>query len=294
MALRRMFSQKVIGNDRFLDLSGDARALYYHLGMYADDDGAIGSYRAALRMANFDMSALDALVEKGFVIVFESGVAFIRHWWVHNTLRKDRYTQTEYQEELATLEINERGVYVERVTVAETEPIEEAPCEAVQKTASEPEKAAEPVWQPNGNQAATQSKYKNKVKYKTTTDARAREIGTNVEKLVEKAMEKLSVFSTRQGKAVSDEGEETSGEGIPRLEEVKKFFAEHGISGDPVRFYWYNREKNAAFRDWQSYAELWGMLEHKREKPTEKKKKRPECGFDLDAFFEAACRRAYA
>jgi hypothetical protein len=41
MAQRRMFSQKIIGSDAFLEMSVSARELYFQLGMYADDDGFI-------------------------------------------------------------------------------------------------------------------------------------------------------------------------------------------------------------------------------------------------------------
>ena len=39
MANRRMFSRSITGSGRFLRLSPQARALYYDLGMEADDDG---------------------------------------------------------------------------------------------------------------------------------------------------------------------------------------------------------------------------------------------------------------
>ena len=49
---------------------------------------------------------------KNFVIRFESGVIVIRHWRMHNTLRKDRYTPTNFQEELQLLELKENGEYI--------------------------------------------------------------------------------------------------------------------------------------------------------------------------------------
>ena len=39
MAERRMFHRLVVESDKFLDLSIGAQALYFHLGMQADDDG---------------------------------------------------------------------------------------------------------------------------------------------------------------------------------------------------------------------------------------------------------------
>ena len=37
----------------------------------------------------------------------------IKHWRMHNTLRKDRYNPTQYQEELSTLAIKENSAYTE-------------------------------------------------------------------------------------------------------------------------------------------------------------------------------------
>ena len=39
MAERRMFHTTVVESDAFLDLPLQAQALYFHLGMHADDDG---------------------------------------------------------------------------------------------------------------------------------------------------------------------------------------------------------------------------------------------------------------
>ena len=44
MANRRMFSRSITGSGRFLRLSAQARALYYDLGMEADDDGFAEAY----------------------------------------------------------------------------------------------------------------------------------------------------------------------------------------------------------------------------------------------------------
>lgn len=39
MANKRMFSKAIIDSDMFLDMPKSAQALYFHLGMRADDDG---------------------------------------------------------------------------------------------------------------------------------------------------------------------------------------------------------------------------------------------------------------
>ena len=103
MAQKRMFSNAVIDNDRFLDMPLSAQALYFHLGMKADDDGFVGSPKKTVRAVNCSEDDLRLLIAKGFVLCFDSGVVVITHWNAHNTIQKDRYTKTMYQEEFALL-----------------------------------------------------------------------------------------------------------------------------------------------------------------------------------------------
>ena len=43
MANRRMFSKDVVETDKFLNMPLTSQALYFHLGMEADDDGFVAS-----------------------------------------------------------------------------------------------------------------------------------------------------------------------------------------------------------------------------------------------------------
>ena len=43
MAERRMFAKTIIDSDAFLEMSTSAQALYFHLGMRADDDGFVNN-----------------------------------------------------------------------------------------------------------------------------------------------------------------------------------------------------------------------------------------------------------
>ena len=103
MAQRRMFSRSVINADQFIDMSAEARVLYFHLGMEADDDGFVGNPRSILRVAGCCPSDLKELETQGYVLMFSSGVCAILHWREHNLLRRDRYTPTVYREEFAAL-----------------------------------------------------------------------------------------------------------------------------------------------------------------------------------------------
>lgn len=110
MAERRMFSKSVIDDDKFIDMKISAQYLYFHLAMRADDDGFVNGTKRIIRMIKCKEKDLDELIENGFVIAFESGVIAIRHWRLHNSIQKDRYKPTVYQEEKDTLSL-EGGVY---------------------------------------------------------------------------------------------------------------------------------------------------------------------------------------
>lgn len=103
MAKRRMFSQQITESDSFLDMPLSAQALYFHLGMSADDDGFVNSPRRVQRVIGANDDDLKLLIAKNFVIAFETGVVVIKHWKINNAIRSDRYTPTVYAEEMAML-----------------------------------------------------------------------------------------------------------------------------------------------------------------------------------------------
>lgn len=114
MAEKRMFTQKIIDSDAFLDMPLSTQALYFHLNMRADDDGFVNNPKKLQRYIGAGDDDLKLLLAKRFVIGFESGVIVIKHWRMHNTLRRDRYSPTCYQEELAQLEVKDNKAYTER------------------------------------------------------------------------------------------------------------------------------------------------------------------------------------
>ncbi len=111
MAERRMFTKKITDSDAFIELSSSTQALYFHLNQGADDDGFNNQVQNAMFKAHASVDDLKVLLMKNFIIRFESGVIVIKHWRMHNTLRKDRYTPTSFQEELSALAIKDNGSY---------------------------------------------------------------------------------------------------------------------------------------------------------------------------------------
>lgn len=111
MAERRMFTNKITESDPFLDMPLSSQALYFHLCMYADDDGFVKNPKRICRMIGVSDDDFKLLIAKSFVLNYESGVIVIKHWRMHNLLRKDRYNETEYVEEKSMLYIKDNGAY---------------------------------------------------------------------------------------------------------------------------------------------------------------------------------------
>jgi hypothetical protein len=115
-----MFSEAVIGTDRFLDMPVKAQVLYLHLNMDGDDDGFVSSPKKICRAVGCSEQPLRTLEEAGFILRFPSGVVCIVDWHRMNTLKNDRYTPTVYQEELHMLAQDSSGrYYLLEVQVAE-------------------------------------------------------------------------------------------------------------------------------------------------------------------------------
>ena len=119
MAERRMFAKTIIDSDAFLDMPITSQLLYFHLAMRADDDGFVNKPKSLMRMVGCHDDDLKLLFVKKFLIPFESGVVVIKHWKIHNYIRKDTYTETKYKEEKSTLELDENSAY----RIAETNPL---------------------------------------------------------------------------------------------------------------------------------------------------------------------------
>lgn len=106
-----MFAKTIIDSDIFLDMPLTAQALYFHLSMRADDDGFINNPKKIQRMTGATDDDFKLLITKQFIITFESGVVVIKHWLIHNYIRKDRYQETICKSEKSLLELNEINGY---------------------------------------------------------------------------------------------------------------------------------------------------------------------------------------
>lgn len=112
-----MFSKDIVSSDAFLEMSPTAQALYFHLGMEADDDGFVGNPKKVQRMVGSAEDDLKVLIAKRFILPFVSGVVVLKHWRIHNTIRKDRYVATSYREEKDSLNIKENKSYTDNISI---------------------------------------------------------------------------------------------------------------------------------------------------------------------------------
>ena len=112
MAQKRMFSKRVIDADKFVDMPAQSQALYFHLALKSDDEGFVSGPNKIIRMLSLDKKYFDYLVENEYIYLFESGICLIRHWYLHNTIRKDRVCETIYHQEKGGVELDERNVYL--------------------------------------------------------------------------------------------------------------------------------------------------------------------------------------
>ena len=79
MAERRMFAREIIDSDPFLDMPLSSQALYFHLGMNADDDGFINNPKRIIRTIGCSNDDFKLLIAKRFVIIFDSGVMAVSY-----------------------------------------------------------------------------------------------------------------------------------------------------------------------------------------------------------------------
>jgi len=99
---------KIVDTDAFLEMPQSSQLLYFHLAMRADDDGFISNPRRIMKMIGSNDDDFKVLLLKRFLLNFESGVCVIKHWLIHNLVRGDRYTPTQYIREKQMLIIDDK------------------------------------------------------------------------------------------------------------------------------------------------------------------------------------------
>ena len=108
MANKRMMSLEVTELLAFDMLGEKAQLIYYKMLQYGDDDGFVTNPKRKVKATK---KTLKELEDAGFIYNFSSGVSLIRHWFVHNTIRKDMYKETQHLDLKALVILDKSKVY---------------------------------------------------------------------------------------------------------------------------------------------------------------------------------------
>lgn len=109
-----MFNNLILDSDAFTDMPAEAQLLYIRLNMVADDDGIVGNPRRVMRSYGFSDDSMRILISKKFVLLRnygESYVCLIKHWKMHNSIKKDRYKPSTYHDLLRDVYYDENKAY---------------------------------------------------------------------------------------------------------------------------------------------------------------------------------------
>lgn len=251
MANKRMFTLKICDSDAFLDMSLNAQNLYFHLNMRADDDGFIDCPNKITRMVGAKAEDLEELINKRFLIAFESGIVVIKHWRMHNTIAKDRYHGTQYLEEKAQLLVKENGAY----SLTSGVPLLDAPAMPEDENTTDDEQNVEhllPSREQDDNKPYTNCKQvdNNLVTNRVQTENSDLDLDIDLEKEKKESVKKESATAKRKRFTP------------PTLEELEAYKSEARLSVDCKNFLDYYESngwmvgKNH-MKDWKATMRRW-------------------------------------
>ena len=112
MKTKRMISAEVVESGAFTALPPRVQCLYFHMQLYADDEGAVANVRLPMLSCGATEKDLKALIDARFVL--KAGrIHVVKHWRVMNYIRRDRYTPTMWRNDLDQLYVRDDGVYTD-------------------------------------------------------------------------------------------------------------------------------------------------------------------------------------
>ena len=107
MANRRMIDKSFILSDSFTTMETRTQLLYIRLIVSADDEGFVSN----TKMLGGSKTSMEKLIKEGLVHQFDTGCVLITHWFVHNTIRKDRAVATRHIREKALVTLENDRIY---------------------------------------------------------------------------------------------------------------------------------------------------------------------------------------
>lgn len=106
-----MFAKGIVQSARFLKMPLTSQALYFHLGVCADDDGIVEAF-PVMRMISAAEDDIRVLVSKGYITILnEDLVAYMNDWNSNNVIRADRYHKSIYHDLLIKInDLSDKGL----------------------------------------------------------------------------------------------------------------------------------------------------------------------------------------
>ena len=284
MAERRSVSTRIIDDDQFLELPAGAQLLYFHLSSRADDDGFI-TPKKVMKIVGATKKDLDALIDEGYLIEFESGVVAITHWRINNSIRKDRHSATSYAEELSELSIID-GKYVR---TGRREGDNGQPNDNQVTTKCQPSGCQD------GNQMTTSCQPSDNHEVESWLPQGAPS-PCNPLPLQERneSFHSTNVMPRKESNAPQREAGKVSWVDPPTLKEAQDYFAASGLKGDPQAFFdtfssvgWLDKF-GRFITDWRAAARKWASRENYKPSPTGRASPQREKPRDYDGSYDAA------
>ena len=106
MARRRMISKDVWDEPDFNSMTKTAQVLYVNLVLNADDEGFVINPDEIKKSKKCTDNAMQELIDNGYIIMFDSGKAVVRHWYMMNRVDKDKFKETKCQDDKSLLLLN--------------------------------------------------------------------------------------------------------------------------------------------------------------------------------------------
>lgn len=247
MAQKRMFRLDVLETDAFMEMPLTTQALYFWLGLKADDDGFIGNPNMVTRNVGASSDDLKLLIAKGFLIQFADGVVVVKHWRMHNTLSANRYKETKYLEDKSILKIKDNKAY----SLNSGNPIDDSHQIAMGSRQTEKDE------QKTNNRRTIDEQKTKKDEQKTSSD---KDIDIDKDKDLDKDKDTYipPFIPPIQGEESENEPQIEKPKRKyqrkpfvpPTLDDVKKYAQEAGLDVDPKSFYDYFTVPNDAGQKW--------------------------------------------
>lgn len=244
MAERRMISKSIIDTDSFMELPMSSQALYFHLLLRADDEGFLKNAKTITRMTGCKEDDIKILIAKSYLIAFDTGAVAIRHWRIHNSIRKDRFTPTLCTVERKLLDISPEGAYI---------PVKSEAGYAIETRQQPDDNQVTTKWQPDDNQMTT--------KWQPSDNQVATQVRLGKDRVGKDRLDsgKTTTTTTAKNKRFKK----------PDIDELQKYIAEKGYTFSASHFIDYY-ESNGwhvgrnPMKSWKAACANWQRRENER------------------------------